>query len=113
MRKCDCYHLQLNKRYTYHPITGHLMWHDVETGVCWGTKETEECNCGGDRAKCDFYPDVRDKANRKIVSGEPIDRGSLSDWYISYVNANDTPVWTEEHLDELFKDFYLIPKEGE
>jgi hypothetical protein len=27
--------------------------------VCWGTKECEECYCGGDRRKCDFYEDVR------------------------------------------------------
>ena len=24
-------------------------------GLCWGTKEKEECHCGGCRSKCDFY----------------------------------------------------------
>jgi Lar family restriction alleviation protein len=41
---CDCYHLE----------NGRL--------VCWGTKEKEGCRCGGDRRKCDFYPEVRRKA---------------------------------------------------
>jgi hypothetical protein len=30
--------------------------------VCNGTKEQDVCSCGGDRAKCDFYPEVRNKA---------------------------------------------------
>lgn len=33
----------------------------TETGEprCWGTREKDECSCGGDRARCDFYPEVR------------------------------------------------------
>lgn len=30
-------------------------------GVCYGTKECDECSCGGDPAKCDFYPEKREK----------------------------------------------------
>jgi hypothetical protein len=37
----------------------HVYGHDV----CYGTKELEECSCGGDRRKCDFYEDIRLKAN--------------------------------------------------
>lgn len=116
MKKCDCYHLQPATRYTYHPLTGRPIAHDVEIGVCWGTRECDECNCGGDRTKCDFYPELREKALKEVekaetISGVPIDRGYLSDWYISSVNPDDKPVWTEEHLDELFNDFYLISKE--
>lgn len=32
---------------------------------CNGTRERDECTCGGDRSKCDFYPDVRKKASAK------------------------------------------------
>ena len=39
-----------------------------------------------------------------------MDRGTLIDWYISSVSAEDYPVWTEEHIDELLNDFYVIPK---
>lgn len=42
MVKCDCW---------------------VENGpYCNGTKEQETCYCNGDRRKCDFYEDVREKA---------------------------------------------------
>ena len=45
--KCHCYHIQKKCRYTYNPITGSPIPHDTEVGVCWGTKEIDECNCGG------------------------------------------------------------------
>ena len=66
MKKCDSYHLRPTIRYTYHPLTGQPIAHDVEVGVCWGTKECDECSCGGDRAKCDFYPEVREKAKKEL-----------------------------------------------
>lgn len=28
---------------------------------CFGTKDREYCNCGGDESKCDFYPEKRNK----------------------------------------------------
>ena len=39
-----------------------------------------------------------------------IDKGYLMDWYINSVSGEDVPVWTEEHIDELVKDFALYPK---
>lgn len=45
------------------------------------------------------------------INNKPVDRGYLSDWYINSVNEGDEPFWTEEHLDELFHDFILIPRE--
>ena len=62
MNKCDCYH-------TEEQIIG---WHtpvDPKTTIvhkCNGTKERDECSCGGDRTKCDFYPEVREKALPKF-----------------------------------------------
>jgi hypothetical protein len=64
MSKCDCYHTQIERKYTYH-ITGEPVYYDAEVGVCWGTKERDECSCGGDEAKCDFYPSVRKRAEIK------------------------------------------------
>ena len=66
MNKCDSYHIEQRLRYTYNPITGSPIPHDVDVGVCWGTKETDECSCGGDRTKCDFYPEVRKKGRESI-----------------------------------------------
>lgn len=81
---------------------------------CDSTRELYECSCGGVRAKCDFYPKVREEASiDKNIFGVPISYSDLSDWYISSVNQDDSPVWTEEHIEELFNDFYLIPKEAE
>lgn len=39
-----------------------------------------------------------------------VDAGYLSDWYISSV-GNESPVWTDEHIDELLNDFLVIPKD--
>ena len=39
------------------------------------------------------------------------DMDTLEDWYINSVSDNDTPVWTDEHLEELLNDFYVIPKD--
>ena len=60
--KCKYYHTRKKTQYTYHPITGSPISHDIDVGVCWGTREADECNCGGDRHECDFYPEVREKA---------------------------------------------------
>ena len=64
MSKCKCYHTQNKLKYTYDQITGSPIPHDVEVGVCWGTKECDECRCEGDESKCDFYPEVRAKADK-------------------------------------------------
>ncbi len=62
MNTCDCY-------CTEEKIIG---WHtpvDPKTTIvhkCNGTRERDECSCGGDRTKCDFYPEVREKAVPKF-----------------------------------------------
>ena len=70
--KCNSYHLQPTTRYTYHPLTGRPIAHDIEVGVCWGTKECDQCNCDGDMTQCDFYPEVRKRAlkRREVKFGE-------------------------------------------
>ena len=45
----------------------------------------------------------------EVVQKEAVDYGYLADWYIRSV-TNDPPVWTEEHIEEIFNDFYLVPK---
>ena len=37
---------------------------------CLGTKEIDRCNCGGDESKCDFYPEKRKKAEKKMNTAE-------------------------------------------
>lgn len=50
-------------------------------------------------------------SEQNSVAIESVDAAYLYDWYISSVDDNP-PHWTEEHINELCKDFYLIPKKG-
>lgn len=48
MSKCECWRETPNRK-----------WIDA---VCAGTREQDACSCGGDKMKCDFYPEIREKA---------------------------------------------------
>ncbi len=52
------------------------------------------------------------KEIKEYLERESYDHATLSDWYISSV-GNEPPYWTEEHIDELLNDFYVIPRELE
>ena len=45
-----------------------------------------------------------------IIEERAIDIGYLQDWYQNSIDETIPPIWTDAHIDELFKDFYLIPK---
>ena len=47
----------------------------------------------------------------EYISQQAVTESYLIDWYINSVDESE-PVWTEEHIYELFNDFYLIPKEN-
>lgn len=67
MKKCECYHENVRKVPQYDAFTGlYRGSFDEKYAVCWGTKECEECSCGGDKTKCSFYPEVRKKAEQEI-----------------------------------------------
>ena len=88
--KCDCYEVVKKLRYTYHPLTGKPMAHDVDVGVCRGTKEIDECSCGGDRTKCDFYPEVRAKAKGEINKTEALaENKRIKENLKHYLNTNE------------------------
>lgn len=59
MDKCKCYYI---RRYIKGWKDSSTPVYEREVGVCYGTKEKEECICDGDRTKCDFYPEIRKKA---------------------------------------------------
>ncbi|CCY19967.1 putative uncharacterized protein [Eubacterium sp. CAG:786] len=46
-----------------------------------------------------------------IDKSEAVGEGYLQDWYISSVSEDDEPVWTEAHIEELTRDFIVIPKD--
>ena len=63
MGQCKCYEARLE------PIeTNSIFQHTY--GVCLGTREIDRCNCGGDESKCDFYPEKRKVAEKKMNTAE-------------------------------------------
>lgn len=65
MNKCNHYRTQSQRRYLYNPLTGEACPINITVGVCYGTRERDECTCGGDRSKCNFYPKIREKERKE------------------------------------------------
>lgn len=63
MEKCDCY--RESNRFEYNPIIMKGVMNPYS--YCNGTRERDECSCGGDRTKCDFYPEVIEEAKKELV----------------------------------------------
>lgn len=61
--KCDCY-IEDRILYDYTPLMKPIY---KTIAICNGTRKRDRCSCGGDRAKCDFYPEVREKAKKELV----------------------------------------------
>lgn len=47
-----------------------------------------------------------------LVGLDTIDMNYLQSWYQSSIDETKEPIWTDKHLEELFNDFYLIPKKN-
>lgn len=47
---------------------------------------------------------------KEIIERLTVSEGYLSDWYQASIDETKPPVWTDAHLNEIFRDFYLIPK---
>ena len=45
------------------------------------------------------------------IREQSVDIGYLYEWYQDSVDPDDEPVWTKKHIEEIFHDFYLIPKQ--
>ena len=75
MGKCSSYRTKEKIIYSYAPFYSPYYNRTpryVTVGVCYGTKECDECSCGGDKTKCDFYPEVREKAKKDITIEDAI-----------------------------------------
>lgn len=62
MKKCDNYVQMVEKKFD-------LVENEIKTrnyGICLRTKEMEECNCEGDKSKCDFYLEKRCSTCKKV-----------------------------------------------
>lgn len=36
--------------------------------------------------------------------------GNLMEWYQASIDNTEEPIWTDEHIEEVCNDFYLIPR---
>lgn len=54
---------------------------------------------------------MADEKVKEFIKENAVGEGYLQDWYQNSVLETDTPVWTDEHIAEVFGDFYLIPRE--
>lgn len=63
MKKCDCY-VEDRQLVDYTPLMKPIY---KTVSLCFGTKERDNCSCGGDRTKCDFYPEVREEAKKALM----------------------------------------------
>ena len=60
MERCDCYNTRVKEYGSFIDIYG----------VCLGTKESKRCNCFGIKSNCDFYPEKRKAAEKKMNTAE-------------------------------------------
>lgn len=83
MNKCECYEEYKSPDYSFMSRSGVKI-----VAVCNGTKEKEVCSCKGNRVKCDFYSDVREKA--KQLNLEHRDKKELEfyRWWVTEHNLN-------------------------
>ena len=56
LQKCECY----TERIEFYYKNEYRVSQKI-VGRCLGTKEQEECSCGGDKSKCNFY--LKEKKN--------------------------------------------------
>ena len=60
MERCDCYNTRVKEYGSFIDICG----------VCLSTKESKRCNCFGIKSNCDFYPEKRKAAEKKMNTAE-------------------------------------------
>ena len=77
MKKCDCYE-EMRVKTPEGRLTPYVLRR------CKGTKDQEECTCGGDRAKCNFYPQKRIKVTKE--------KSQKMQWNVLYENVNSRQI---------------------
>ena len=68
MKKCDRYMKMIETRFD--PVENEIKTRTY--GRCLGTKEIDECKCGGNITDCDFYPEKRRSSSNKSKIGNSI-----------------------------------------
>lgn len=103
--KCPYYHTRTTLQHFPHPTRG--IMYDMDTvSICWGTKEQDECSCGGDRSKCDFYPEYREQSKEEyrmnIINRKRLidaNKAIISQWY-----GNSKPIVYRQYAVSVLKN---------
>lgn len=95
MKVCECY------RTRFKGAT------DAAQGYCIGTKECEDCSCGGNELKCDFYEYIRERARTAQIK-TPLVTTEITSPRIEVIGLNvDTLV--KALLERSFKEKQTFP----
>ena len=81
-------------------------WYMFKDGTSKRIKDIDKKYYAIENKDSDMTPEEKEQ----IIKELSIDRGYLQDWYQQSIDETQPPIWTDEHLDELYNDFYLIPK---
>lgn len=79
MSKCECYEEKEVLDYYSLNFDRRLI------GIC---NDTEECHCGGNPVKCDFYPKVREKAEQSSQKYRDKKELEFYRWWVTEHNLN-------------------------
>lgn len=108
MKKCECYFEEEHPMSQYGNFTsGYSRTTGLTTtiGYCNGTKERDVCNCKGDRCKCDFYPEIRAKANKEY---KEVSKNTLEKDFVKSCEKCKTP----EDILNWYRNIYYKENQG-
>jgi hypothetical protein len=77
-----------------------------KVGTCWGTAERDACSCGGDKSKCDFYPNVREEEKKPVTNYDRIRAMTdeeLADELLELFACFYAVEWSREQVLDLLK----------
>ena len=95
MKTCSCYRTRFKEA------------ENAVHGYCIGTKECEDCSCGGDELKCDFYEYIRERAVAEQIK-KPLVTTEITSPRIEVIGLNvDTLV--KALLERSFKEKQTFP----
>lgn len=88
MSKCECY--EEREIYNAKKVIDYysLNFDRRLIGICNGTKEREECHCGGNPVQCDFYSKVREKAEQSNQEYRDKKELEFYRWWVTEHNLN-------------------------
>lgn len=78
-----------------------------EKTVCYGTKDREECKCGGDKSKCNFYSDKRKSEVKDLSHAESLLLNFFNgEIYFIFENEDEVNSFLEyiKFYDERYKE---------